>query len=172
MSETQQEWRGKVGGMSKEEVDAFLGRGICMRLAVLDEDGYPYVVPCWQEWRDGVFWVVPRQRSKWARLMERDPRVSFTVDIPETLEKVIGKGTAEKIEDANVGGEWVEVATRMAVRYLGPDGPKYLEPTLNQPRWLFKITPTHMETWQGVGWAKRYWVEDSGGPSFEQAHGL
>jgi hypothetical protein len=29
-----------------------------------------------------------------------------------------------------------------------------------------------MKTWKGVGWAKRYWVESSGGPSFEDAHGL
>ena len=65
MSETSQEWRGKVGGMSEEERDAFLERGVVMRLACLDADGYPYVVPCWHEWRDGAFWVVPRQRSVW-----------------------------------------------------------------------------------------------------------
>ena len=39
-------------------------------------------------------------------------------------------------------------------------------------RWLFKITPAWLQTWQGVGWARRYWVEDAAGPSFEEAHGL
>jgi hypothetical protein len=92
------------------------------------------------------------------------------VDDPTTLEKVIGRGVAELVEQPNVGGKWVEVATRMSVRYLGPDGPKYLTPTLHQPRWLFRFSPQGVQTWQGVGWARRYWVEDSGGPTYEDAH--
>ncbi len=172
MSETSEEWRGKVGGMSDEEVEAFLARGVVMRLACLDDEGDPYCVPCWYEWRDGCFWVVPRQRSKWARYLKGDGRCAFTVDVPDTLEKVIGKGVAEVVEEPNVGGQWVEVANRMAVRYLGPNGPGYLVPTLDQPRWLFRITVTKMQTWQGVGWARSYWVEETGGASYEEAHGM
>ena len=33
---------------------------------------------------------------------------------------VIGDGVAELIEKPNVGDAWVEVATRMALRYLYP----------------------------------------------------
>lgn len=172
MSETGHDWRGRVGAMSRDELEAFLARGHVMRLACLDETGHPYVVPVWHEWSDGRFWVIPRARSAWARYLERDPRVAFVVDVVETLEKVIGKGEAELVERPNTGGRWVEIATRMAVRYLGPNGPEYLEPTLGQPRWLFSITPTEIRTWQGVGWARRYWVEDAEGPSYEEAHGL
>ena len=172
MSDTSEEWRGRVGGMSEEEMEAFLAGGTVMRLACLDDGGDPYCVPCWQEWRDGCFWVVPRQRSKWARYLQRDGRCAFTVDVPETLEKVIGKGVAEVVEEPNLGGQWVEVANRMAVRYLGPNGPSYLVPTLNQPRWLLKITPTRIQTWQGVGWARSYWVQETGGPTYEEAHGM
>ncbi len=172
MSDTSEEWRGRVGGMSEEEMEAFLAGGTVMRLACLDDGGDPYCVPCWQEWRDGCFWVVPRQRSKWARYLQRDGRCAFTVDVPETLEKVIGKGVAEVVEEPNLGGQWVEVANRMAVRYLGPNGPSYLVPTLNQPRWLLKITPTRIQTWQGVGWARSYWVQETGGPTYEEAHGI
>ena len=172
MSKSAEEWRGKVGAMSTDEVEAFLAKGVVMRLACLDDDGDPYCVPCWFEWRDGCFWVVPRQRSKWAGYLKRDGRCAFTIDVPETLEKVIGAGTAEVIEEANLGGEWVAVANRMAVRYLGERGPEYLVPTLHQPRWLLKITPTKMQTWQGVGWARSYWVEGTGGPSYDEAHGL
>ena len=117
MSETSQEWRGKVGGMSDEERDAFLERGVVMRLACLDENGFPYVVPCWHEWRDGAFWVVPRQRSVWAEHMKRDPRVSFTVDVPDTLEKVIGQGNAELVEE--VGRDEVGAALSPGQREHG-----------------------------------------------------
>jgi nitroimidazol reductase NimA-like FMN-containing flavoprotein (pyridoxamine 5'-phosphate oxidase superfamily) len=172
MSSGDQEWRGRVGAMTDDERDAFLERGVVMRLACLDEDGFPYVVPVWQEWRDGRFWVVPRARSAWAEHLRRDGRVGFVVDVADTLEKVIGRGLAELVEEPNTGGRWVEVATRMSVRYLGPNGPSYLEPTLGQPRWLFAIAPTRLETWQGVGWARRYWVEDTSGPTYDEAHGL
>jgi hypothetical protein len=163
-------WRGKVGGMSEFEREAFLARGEAMHLACLKPDGSPYITVCWHDWHDGSFWLVPRQRSRWAQLLRADGRLSFVIDDDETMEKVIGEGVAELVEEPNVGGRWVEVATRMAVRYLGPDGPRYLEPTLNQPRWLFRFEPVNVQTWQGVGWAKRYWVEDSGGPSYEEAH--
>ena len=58
----------------------------------------------------------------------------------------------------------------LSYRYLGENGPTYLESTMKQPRWLFRIKPDRFETWQGVGWARRYWVEETGGPTYEEAH--
>jgi len=156
--------------MSDEERERFLAKGKLMRLACLRPDGAPYIAVCWHDWHDGWFWLVPRQRSRWAALLARDGRLSFVVDDDETLEKVIGDGVAELVEEPNVGGRWVEVANRMAVRYLGENGPSYLVPTLDQPRWLFRFRPVNVKTWQGVGWARRYWVEGGGGPTYEQAH--
>jgi general stress protein 26 len=172
MSETKQEWRGKVGGMSQEEIDGFLAEGRNMYLACLKPDGSPYITVCWQEWRDGAFWVVPRQRSRWAEYLKANGKVSLMVEDGKTMQKVLADGVAEVVEEPNVGGQWVEVATRMTYRYLGENGPSYLEPTLNQPRWLLKITPTKIRTWQGVGWARHYWVEGTGGPSYEEAFAL
>ena len=164
------EWRGKLGGMSDDERDAFLARGKPMRLACLKPDGSPYIAVCWHDWHDEHFWLVARQRSRWAELLEHDGRLSFLVDDEQTMEKVIGEGVAELIEKPNLGGAWVEVATRMSVRYLGEEGPTYLTPTLHQPRWLFRFKPSNVRTWQGVGWPKRYWVEETGGPTHEEAH--
>jgi Pyridoxamine 5'-phosphate oxidase len=170
MAETEKTWRGKVRGMTPEEVEEFLGGDINMYLACLAPDGSPYITVCWHEWRDGAFWVIPRQRSRWAEYLAENPHVSFVVEQPKTLGKVLGRGEAELIERPNIGGQWVPIATRMSYRYLGENGPKYLEPTLKQPRWLFRIKPTGLETWQGVGWARRYWVEDTGGATYEEAH--
>jgi nitroimidazol reductase NimA-like FMN-containing flavoprotein (pyridoxamine 5'-phosphate oxidase superfamily) len=173
LKESKETWRGKVRGMTTEETDEFLERGLSMHLACLRPDGSPYVTITWHEWRDGAFWVVPRQRSRWAEYLKADPRVSCVVEDPQTLEKVlVSEGRAELVEEPNIGGRWVEVATRMSYRYLGENGPKYLEPTLNQPRWLFKLTPVKVRTWQGVGWAPQYWVEGTGGPSYEEAFGF
>lgn len=173
MARAKDEFRGKkVSGMSPEEIDEFLDRGLCIYLACLDENGHPHVAVAWQEWRDGVFWLVARKRARWAEHLAHDRHVSFVVELSRTHEKVWGKGIAEVVEQPNIGGAWVEVAERMSVRYLGEDGSKYLVPTIQQPRWLIRITPTEIQTWQGAGWAPRYWVGDTGGPSYEEAHGL
>jgi hypothetical protein len=63
-----------------------------------------------------------------------------------------------------------EIGLPMSYRYWGENGPTYLESTMKQPRWLFRIKPDSFVTWQGVGWARRYWVENTGGPSNEEAH--
>ena len=170
MSETTENWRGKVRGLTDEEVDEFLAQGINMYLACLTPDGSPYITVCWHEWRDGYFWVIPRQHSRWAEYLSKDPRVSFVVEKPQTVGKVLGRGRAELVEQPNIGGEWVPIATRMSIRYFGEHGPTYLESTIKQPRWLFRIKPEKLETWQGIGWAKRYWVQETGGPSYEEAH--
>jgi nitroimidazol reductase NimA-like FMN-containing flavoprotein (pyridoxamine 5'-phosphate oxidase superfamily) len=170
MAETKETWRGKVRAMKPEEIEEFLGLGVNMYLACLSPDGSPYITVCWHEWKDGYFWVIPRQHSRWADYLASDSRVSFVVEQPKNLGKVLGQGHAELVERPNIGGEWVPIATRMSYRYLGENGPTYLESTMKQPRWLFRIKPTRFETWQGVGWARRYWVEDTGGPTYEEAH--
>ena len=74
------------------------------------------------------------------------------------------------VEQPNAGGRWVEIAEKMSYRYLGPNGPTYLAASKQQPRWLFRMRPTKIKTWQGVGWAPKYWVKDTQGPSYEDIH--
>jgi hypothetical protein len=95
-------------------------------------------------------------KSAWAEYLANDPRCAITVDEEGALRKVIAQCEVELIERPNLGGKWVEIAERMSVRYLGPNGPKYLEPTLDKKRWLFKLTPIRLWSWQGVDWAKQY----------------
>jgi PPOX class probable F420-dependent enzyme len=154
-----QSWRGKIGGMDPEEVTKFLSGKILARLATIDETGYPYIVPIWFEWNpdDGTFWIIARKKSKWAYLIRDNPKVAMSIDEDESpLRKVTVQGDAELVEEPNVGGQWVQIAERMSLRYLGEHGPDYLVPTLDKPRWLFRIRPTNFLTWQGVDWHDRY----------------
>ena len=40
------EWRGKVGKMMEDEFAAFLAGNPFCRIGCVDEEGWPYVVPC------------------------------------------------------------------------------------------------------------------------------
>ena len=152
-----EEWRGKIGKLSPEEVAEFLSGSAFCRLGCLDEDGWPYVVTCWFEYGGGGFYIIPRARSAWARHIQRNPRVFLCID-DSTMHnrRVLVKGEASVLEEPNLGGRWVEIARRMSVRYLGEHGPDYLEPTLTEPHWLLFVRPLKMTTWQGADWARRY----------------
>lgn len=149
-------WRGTIGGLTADEVRAFLDEPKIARLGCLDDKGWPYVVPVWQEWDGDAFWVVPREKSRWARFLHNEPRCAITIDEDGAQRKVVAQCTAVLIEEPNVDGRWVDVANRMSTRYLGENGPEYLKPTLDKPRWLFRLDPVSIQTWQGVDWASRY----------------
>jgi len=158
VSETKsEEWRGKVGRLTEEEMNDFLRGNPFCRLGCVDEEGWPYVVPCWFEYSDGGFYIIPRARSAWARYVQRDARVFLCIDDTTIYNyRVLVKGKATVLEEPNVGGRWVEIARRMSTRYLGEHGPKYLEPTLVEPRWLLFVRPLHIRTWHGVDWPASY----------------
>lgn len=176
------DFRGNLGGLTEEEFNRYLSEGNSLaRLAVLKPDGAPYVVPVWYHWDGEALWFVGRERSAWCEFIQNDGRTAVVIDSEHSdpdesgerieIPKVVMEGTSEVVEEPNVGGQWVQIAEQMSYRYLGPNGPTYLTSTLKQPRWLIKMTPTSIKSWKGVGWARRYWVEDTGGPSFEEAHG-
>jgi len=156
MAETET-WRGKIGKLSEQEMLEFLGGAPFCRLGCHDDEGWPYVVPCWFEYKDGGFYIVPRARSVWARYVQNDGRVFLCIDESDMYNRrVLVKGTAKVLEEPNLGGKWVDVARRMSLRYLGEHGPDYLQPTMVEPRWLLFVNPHKITTWQGVDWHQRY----------------
>lgn len=173
-------FRGDLGGLTADEMEQFLAGNSVARLATLKPDGSPYVMPVWYHWDGEALYFVGRQRALWCQYIKADGRVSVVIDAPHSdpdksgqsmeIPKVYMEGTATVEEEPNIGGRWVQIAEQMSYRYLGPNGPTYLVSTLQQPRWLIKMVPTDIKTWKGVGWARRYWVQESGGPSYEEAH--
>src|SRR6187549_3788942 len=102
MAEQNESWRGKIGKLEKAELDDFLKEGIVCRVATLDANGWPYVVPAWFEWEpnEGIFWVIGREKSAWAIHMANDPRVAITIDDEGApYRKLQAQGTAEIVEE-------------------------------------------------------------------------
>jgi PPOX class probable F420-dependent enzyme len=152
------EWMGKNRGLTNEEISEFLAGPIVARVATVDQDGLPYITPVWQEWDGESLWVVPRERSVWVKHIQANPNVAVSCALDSgTYTRVLMRGTAEIVfGPAPMEGQCLEVANRMATRFLGERGPEYLVPTLNRPRFLVKITPAKLITWDGVEWADKY----------------
>lgn len=152
------EWMGKMRGLYRDEMQEFLDGPVVARIATVDSKGDPYVTPVWQEWDGEVMWVIPRAKTIFARHLIRFPRCSVScAKDTSPYTRVLFRGSAEIVEGpALMHGEWLEIARRMAVRYLGERGPEYLEPSRVRPRYLVRITPEKTISWEGVEWAAKY----------------
>ena len=152
------EWMGKMRGLTAEEIQTFLDGPIIARLATVDEDGMPYIVPIWQEWDGEAMWIVPRQRSAFVDHITHNPKVAISCAVDKGANtRLLMRGTAEIVfGPARMTGQCLEVAQRMATRYLGERGPEYLIPTLDRPRYLIKFVPNSIVSWEGAEWHEKY----------------
>lgn len=152
------EWMGANRGLTPEEVAAFLAEAVVARVATIDEDGFPYITPVWEEWDGTHMWIVPREKSVWVQHIKKNPNVAIScADDASPYMRTLMRGKAEVVfGPAPMEGKCLEIANRMATRYLGERGPEYLIPTLDRPRYLIKFTPATTKTWVGVEWASKY----------------
>lgn len=153
----------KVGPLTEEEIRLFLAYPWTGRLATLTPEGTPYVVPVWYHYdpAERVFYVVGRMRSSYVTHIRHHPAVAFHVadDVHREHTRVLVEGVAEIVEGPVAPQDSVRLGAlvaEMARRYLGPDGERYAQETLGQPRYLIRITPRRWHTWTGALWARRY----------------
>jgi hypothetical protein len=153
------------GPLSKAELEEFLAGTWLIKIAVLKEDGWPYVVPVWYHWDGDAFYAVGRKRSEWVHDLLREPRCAICIEEKEIPpdggnRKVLAQCLAEVVEGPVVaeGSQWVRVAEQMALRYVGPDGPAALSRSYSWERYLVKLLPRDgkITTFQGVDWHRRY----------------
>ena len=52
------------GALSRPEIDRLLRRPILARLATVDPDGYPGIVPVWHDWDGEAAWLVARAEAR------------------------------------------------------------------------------------------------------------
>jgi PPOX class probable F420-dependent enzyme len=153
----------KIGGLTEAELLAFLAHPWNARIATITEDGWPYVTPVWYELDldSRRFLIVGRQHALWVAHIRDNPRVALHVADDEHAEhtRVLVQATAEIVEGPvapRASARILDLTHRLSVRYLGPDGPSYAERTLDRPRVLVSLTPTHWTSWSGREWHPRY----------------
>jgi len=126
------------------KIDDFLQRPLIAKIATVRPDGSPYVVPVIYSWDGRYIYVIGRKRSAWIEYLRREPRVTVLIDDPNPPHpRVLIEGIAEI-----VGTDWIELGKKMLEKYMGKElSQKYLEGTIDQPRWLIRITPNKFTSW-------------------------
>ncbi|MEK6834369.1 MAG: pyridoxamine 5'-phosphate oxidase family protein, partial [Thermoproteota archaeon] len=79
--------------------DKFLKSQKILRLATIDKEGIPHIVPVWYLYKDGIFYVGTSTSTKKAKNVIKNPKVSFCVDagIRSPIFGVMGRGVAKLV---------------------------------------------------------------------------
>ncbi len=154
---------GKIGPLTRDEIDAFLAEPWNGRIATVAADGAPYLTPVWYDFDVAarVFWVVGRERAEWIEHVRHEPRVAFHVadDVHREHTRVLVGARADVVEGPvapDASPRIGDLTVRLSLRYLGPAGPRYAERTMKRPRVLVSLTPTWWRSWTGGEWHRRY----------------
>jgi hypothetical protein len=155
------EWMGKMRGLTPTEINEFLSGPIVARVAMIKPDGRPYLATVWQEWDGQALYFIPREKSAFVPYIQAKPYLAISCALDQTpFTRVLFEGWAEILEGpVPMEGLMLEMARRMAVRYLGEHGPEYLEPSRPRPRYLVKFIPEKITSWEGVEWHSKYLPE-------------
>src|SRR5438874_9627671 len=135
---------GRGRAMTGVEIREFLSTlPLLASVATLQENGDPYVNPLWYEYEDDAFIVITKAAAKVCQNLRRDPRATLVVAAPAPpYRRVLAQGRAREIDV-----DWIPIAERMVLRYVGPDGMKYLRATGGLPRATFAIQIEQLTSW-------------------------
>jgi nitroimidazol reductase NimA-like FMN-containing flavoprotein (pyridoxamine 5'-phosphate oxidase superfamily) len=156
--------------MTTSEMTQFLDQpGHLVRIATVDDDGMPLVVPAWFIHEGGRLLVTPRERSAWRSHLQRDPRTCFLIDEEVAPHrKVVARGVVEMVHDLGHDDDWRHTYRAIALRYV-PEAwaDAYLEDTHDEPRALIALdlATADVTTWRMplageeplAVWAPRYY---------------
>lgn len=170
--------------MTEAERDALLAEpGILMRVATVDPEGRPLVVPIWFIHDEGDIYFTPRQVSEWLAHVRKNPHVALCIDDQNApYRKVVVRGVARIVHDVGEDDAWRDLYRRIARRYVPPDAADlYVDTTDDQPRALLAVSlaesevrswrmPVQGETYKGI-WADRYYTPDAKMRSFSDSEG-
>ncbi len=157
--------------MSPTETLAFLGeRRHLVRLATVDPDHRPHVVPLWFLPVEGALLITPRSQAAWLSHLETNPSVCAVVDedvLP--YRKVVVSTDAEMLHRPGDDAAWRDTYRTLCLRYWDEDEvDPYLASTIHVRRALvsipFRLGTPEIQTWRlpvadedprGI-WAARY----------------
>jgi len=155
-----------AGALGRPDIDRLLRRPLLARLATVDPDGYPAIVPVWHDWDGEAAWLVARAEARFVEDIRRDPRVGLSVvadDDPDLRLQLRGRATIVE-GPGPLAGRMLEVARALGERYEGPAGLAYIEASREWPRCLIRIDPVRLLAWGSPDWHDRYKQTDSTDP--------
>ena len=127
--------------------DKFLKSQKILRLATIDNEGIPHVVPVWYLYKGGIFYVGTSTNTKKAKNIIKNPKVSFCVDtgIHSPIFGVMGRGVAKLVLNKKIVSS---IAKKILLKYFKSLNNKSAQELLAQTDCIIKIVPKKITTWK------------------------
>lgn len=119
------------------------GKNFC-QVATLRPDGSVHVAPVWVDVQDGRAVLNTAEGRVWPRNLERDPRVTLTIqnmENPYEYVTIRGRVAERTTEGAD------EHIDEMAMKYLGQDSYPFREP--GEQRLILRVEPEYVHVYDG-----------------------
>jgi nitroimidazol reductase NimA-like FMN-containing flavoprotein (pyridoxamine 5'-phosphate oxidase superfamily) len=136
----------------KALIESVLAEPVLARLATTDpKTMQPHVVPVWFAWDGESVWISSFVSTRKIRELKNNPRGAVLIESKQEggkLQAVLLEGTVELVTQPRQ--QVCEIASRIYIRYLGPEGVNDPEPQswLNDPEnLLIKLTPKRIMSW-------------------------
>lgn len=129
--------------MDDAELSAFLAEERVLRLATVDEQGWPAVVPVWFVWHDGAIWVNNLDRADRTPRLQAGGRVGVCVDAGEEYAEL--RGVTARVQQQFLDDDEVpeEVRLKMGRKYFHMDQPL---PIVDDHTWM-RLDLVETQTW-------------------------
>ena len=139
------------GGMTRKQIEAFLGEPRNAVIAAIRKDGRPQMTPHWFHWDDERFYITTtKTRRKYGNL-KRDPRVQLAIDDPTGFRAVLIDGTVELVEDVHAVLDQYKTLREKHGLPVGDDG-RLVKGLEREERVMMVVTPDKpLEEWTSWG---------------------
>jgi nitroimidazol reductase NimA-like FMN-containing flavoprotein (pyridoxamine 5'-phosphate oxidase superfamily) len=145
----------EIPGMTREEVERFLGSKLNLQIATIDEKGEPNIHPVWfyYDKNEEKLFMTSSKLAKKTQNLQRKPTIYFSIDYENydgniAPKGVKGKGVATVIQDPN---RIVPQADRISMKYLGtldhPVAKMITDSAKKGEIVLVEISPKFFSTW-------------------------
>ena len=140
----------------RPEIAEFLSGNTFCRIGCLDEEGWPYVVPCWFEYGDGGFYIIPGLAQPGRATSAGSARLALHRRIDPLQPPRPGQGQSRSPRRAKrrrtMGGN----RTQDVAPLSGRAWPRISRTDARRAPLVAFRPPVKMKTWQGVDWHQRY----------------
>ena len=126
----------------------FLRAQKILRLATIDGSNNPHIIPVWYEFRNKKFYVGTNTRTKKAKNIKMNPKVSFCVDVgvkSPNIFGVMGIGEARLILERK---KVSFIAKRILKRYFRSLKVKSAQKLLDDTNCIIEILPRKTTVWR------------------------
>ncbi|RDJ32208.1 MAG: pyridoxamine 5'-phosphate oxidase family protein [Crenarchaeota archaeon] len=131
--------------MSKQ--DEFLKSQKILRLVTISEKGIPHVVPVWYIYSEKKFYIGTNTRTKKAKNLLRNKKVSFCIDTgikSPDIYGIMGNANAKLIQEENTVNK---IAKKILLRYFKSLENKSAKELLDDTDCIIEINPRKIVTW-------------------------